>query len=384
MLLLLALAACVGPADDTDDTDAPTGDTEAPPVVEGCRAGRGAPDRLRYGVVAHPYDESGAPSDAWEVLALAADGTVTRPGRTFEMGRATGGPVVFTPDGSLGVAVQEDGTLGVFTLDAEGVPSVVHAGFGDFYASAVTMDRSGERLQVLDGNWPENGGAVIEATIDCDDGTLSVKGPWLGSKLASGLHLLPDGRSVLVADGVVGEDAPHEAWLLDAEGEVLGGSAVFPDDEAIVSTSALTPDGGHLLVGDFSAFFLPNRIGVVAIGDTGLTALDVVSPVEDPVAIVPWGGRVLVASGFGDALLAFAWDEGTLTPLGELAYVGAPPQLPSAAVTLDLGDGRARIAVAEVSGIRTVLADGTSLVDEGLSSFGEGLAQIAGAVGFQP
>jgi len=44
-------------------------------------------------------------------------------------GRATEGEIVFTADGTLGLVALEDGSVGVFRLDASGSPTVVHASF---------------------------------------------------------------------------------------------------------------------------------------------------------------------------------------------------------------------------------------------------------------
>ena len=56
--------------------------------------------------------------DADEAGEIHDDGT------RFSMGRATMGRVRFTPDGELGFAVQEDGSVGVFSLSASGEPAV--------------------------------------------------------------------------------------------------------------------------------------------------------------------------------------------------------------------------------------------------------------------
>src|SRR5688500_14080079 len=73
---------------------------EEPPAD--CERPVAAADRVRRVVISHPYDAAGKASNAYEVLELSTAGTLSRPGITFEMGRASDGEVVFTPDGKVG------------------------------------------------------------------------------------------------------------------------------------------------------------------------------------------------------------------------------------------------------------------------------------------
>lgn len=69
---------------------------------------------------------------------------------------------------------------------------------------------------------------------------------------------------------------------------------------------------------------------------------------------------------------------------GELAYEGARPQLPGAAVRIDRGTLRGRVLVSENVGVRSVAFELDGPRDLGLFSFGEGLPAIVGAIGVTP
>lgn len=419
---LLLLAACVStdPADKdtapTDDTDAPdsddtdvddetgepdteeTADTGKPVVPDGCRAQPAAAKRARAVVVSFPYDAEGAKASTWEVLTLSPTGELARPGRTFTMGRATEGRVVFTPDGTLGLVAQEDGSLGIVALDAQGTPEVVEAGWrgggveAAFYASAVTVDPSGERAWVIDGNWQVNGGGLYEITLDCTTGAPTLVGRVLDTKLASALYPLPGGRAALVATEAGTKKGGH-AFLLDgwpddpvpSEAEPL-----FDYDGVLFGGSAVTPDGRFLIVGDNSLFAdEPNRVAWARI--TGAAPekggeLTLTDPYE--MVVGPDGDAVLVASGFADALVALGHDR-RATPaffrLDALDYAGAFPALPGAMALVSRGPARGLVLVAENVAVRRTRFDGQGGVEDlGPFSLGDGLEAIPGAIGVQP
>lgn len=143
-----------------------------------CARAPAAADRDRFAVIAHPYRDGGGNGQSYEVLRLDTAGTLTETGTTFEMGRATGGRIVFSPDGGLGFVAQEDGTLGVFRIDEAGDVTVVDPAFdGGFYAASVQMDPSGARVFVLDTQWRENGGGVYSVAVDCDDSVVTAATP---------------------------------------------------------------------------------------------------------------------------------------------------------------------------------------------------------------
>lgn len=350
-------------------------------------------DAERFVVVSHPYGEGGAPAGAYEVLRLATDGTLSRLGSTFEMGRTTGGRIAMTPDGALGIVAQEDGTLGVFALDPSGAATVVHSAFeGSFYATSVLLDADGQGAWVLSAQWREVGGGLFRIAIGCD-GTITELGR-VESKLPYALARVPgrDDRLVLAAADVLASPSEMDLHLLaDATPPVLLGSIdVFPDEEAIVGALEVTSDGTFALVGDGNAFSgLPNRVGIAELDGDALSGVQVLSPLEDPVAIVasPFDRSAIVVSGFGNAIFVLRWDVDASMPFrieGELAYEGARPQLPGAAVRIDRGTLRGRVLVSENVGVRSVAFELDGPRDLGLFSFGEGLPAIVGAIGVTP
>ncbi|TVQ93573.1 MAG: hypothetical protein EA397_04290 [Deltaproteobacteria bacterium] len=360
-------------------------------AAQGCRAEPAASDRVRFGVVSLPYGPTGGHANAWEVLALAPDGALERTGERFEMGRAFDGAVAFTPDGSLGLAPQDDGTLGVFTVDEEGQVEVVDPAFSDngaggsFYASSVWVDPSGERAIVVDGNWPNNGGGLYALALDCQTGAPTPEGLIVPTKLARHLFRAPGGRHVLVATEV-GEGHEGHAHLLDLSGPtVLSSTTLWPDGDAIAGGASWAGDGSYLLVGDVSSFSgLPNRVAVARLQDEELRAVQVISPLEDPAGIGAWGQATLVASGFGDRLISLQY-QGGATPFveaGPISTQGGNPQIPTAVVTVRGTGAAGLMLVPEVTGVRVVRASADGeLTDQGVAAFGSGFENMPGALG---
>ncbi len=402
-LLLIAPLACSS-TDDDDDSGGDDDDSGIPgddddfdgPVWEGCRAVAQAADRDRLVVVSLPDGPSAEQTDTWAAMTLSADGTLVDDGARFEMGRATDGEVVFTPDGQVGLVAQDDGTVGVFLARPDGSFEVVHEAFsGDFYASSVAVEPSGERAWIVDGNWVENGGGIYEVEIDCDDGSLGAPRLVVESKLAGGLLLDPSvmDRAVLVAHEIPGAAAGDDAVMLAWGGEpaALDGADAFGDDEAWVSAAAITPDGAYVLLGDNAMFTeQPNRVAVVGVAGDSLQAVQVLDDIEDPMDIVasPYHDAALVVSGYGDAL--FVLDLDPLDPepyayAGELDYRGSRPALPASAALVTRGGLRGLVLVAENQGVRAVRFHGGGEVEDlGMAVEGDGYEAITGAIGVQP
>ena len=391
---LLAAAMLLGCP--SDDDDSAIGDDDTPePLWDGCRATPQGADRDRLVVVSFPYGEGAEQATTWAAMTLTSEGEVVDDGVRFEMGRATGGEVVFTPDGEVGLAVHEDGTVGVFRV-ADGEVEVVHPSLsGAFYASTVVMEPSGERAWVVDGNWAENGGGLYELVIDCEDGDVTEGARVLQSKLAAGLliHPLRTDRAVLAAEEVPGTDAGADAALLDygATPTVLSGADAFGDNEHWVAGAAITAGGEHVLLGDNNAFSpLPNRIAVLVVGEDTLEPVQVLQDIEDPIAIVPspFDDAALVLSGYGDALFALTYDPSAADPFafdGDLDYDGARPALPTAASMVTRGPLAGRALVTENQGVRAVQFEGDgSVTDLGMHIEGSGYTWIAGAIGVAP
>ena len=83
-----------------------------------CTRTPGPADAKRKLVVSHPYDAAQQKSSLYEVLELDAKGVLAKTGKTFQLGRATTGEIVFTPDGELGF---------VPTAPADGIARTVSA-----------------------------------------------------------------------------------------------------------------------------------------------------------------------------------------------------------------------------------------------------------------
>ncbi len=404
-ILCLLLSACDpdgpsrhDPGTRPDDTQLDTGpvdtDTGTPPA-EGCRAQPQAADRERLVVVGYPYGSDGSQAATWGVFTLTTDGEIEHGGTRFDMGRGYSGHVAFTPDGSIGMVAHDDGTIGVFEALSASEVRVIHAQLaGDFYASAVVSDPSGEWAWIIDGNWAENGGGLYRATIDCDDGSFGTPVRVIEAKLPAALlrfHQRHD-RALLIGREAAGAASGEDAFLLElgADPEVLGGADTFGDDEAIFAGAALTFDDAHLLIGDNASWSsFPNRVAVAVVSDSGLEAVQVLEDVDDPVDIVasPFDGAALVISGYSDAIFVLDYQPGAAAPFshgGELSYVGSSPQLPTAAAVVERGSQKGLVVVTENQGLRRVQFGQDSVTDLGLESFGSGLEYIPGAVGLQP
>jgi len=351
-------------------------------------------DGTRRVVVSHPYSDSGAQDDRYEVLELTPDGDLTTGGPAFRMGRSTGGEIVFTPDGEVGLVAQEDGTLGVFRLGADGAPEVLHAAYdGAFYAGAVVMDPAGSHAWVLDSEWRESGGGVYRVEIGCEG---TIEGEWLVAPAKLPYALVPrgDGTALLAAKDVLDSPAGADAHLLRLEDPpaVVASANAFPDEDFIVAGSALTANGRHFLMGDNAAFSgLPNRVAVVSVDGDWLSSVQVLSPLEDPVSIAtsPFDDVALVVSGFGDAVFVLDYTPADAEPFRirreGLTYEGARPQLPGAAVVLRRGRLEGLTLVAENVGVRRIRFRGAGEVtDLGATILGSGTEWVVGALGVTP
>lgn len=381
IVLSIAAACDGGGGGDSAPTDSGAADAPA------CVREPAAASRVRHVVISHPYADGSTKSNAWEVLDLSATGELSRPNRTFTMGRAIVGEVAFTLDGEIGVAAQEDGSLGVFRL-ADGVPEVLHAAFrGDFHASRVVTAPDGS-IYVLDTQWREHGGGIYKLAIDCDN-TVRDAGLVAAAKLPAALAFRPaTGDVVIAATDIMTSPAGAEAHLLawGATPAYAAGTDAFADDEAIVGGATLTTDGAYFLIGDTSAFAsVPNRVAVVALAGTAFGSTEMIPNVEDPLALVadPASNQVLVVSGFGDALFVLDKPDATWRKR-EVTYQGGKPQLPGGAVRISVGPLAARVLVAENLGVRQVRFTSDGVEDLGLFSLGTGVANSTGAIGVTP
>jgi hypothetical protein len=395
ILFLPLLIACTGPGNDSGEAP---GTPTPSPALEGCRSSPSAADRDRRVLVQTPYASDASQSTSWRALTLTSDGSLRDDGESFNMGRATGGSMAFTPDGSMGFIAQDDGSLGVVAIDDSNVLTVVEASFsGAFYASRVVSDPTGEVLWIIDPNWVDNGGGIYRAEIDCETGALSQPVRVLESQNAADLLLLPGASemsrpAIVVGKSLPGADADTDTGWIDlmAPSAVEASTSAFGDDEAIFSDATLV-GGEYALIGDYSSFSpVPNRVAVVALQDGELSAVQVLPDLLDPVAMVssPWNDQVLVLSGYGDGLVRILPTGDPSAPFedaGEPSYGGASPQLPTAAAQVEHGALQGRVLVTENGGIRQVqMSEGGLFEDIELQSIGSSYEGIAGAIGLAP
>lgn len=393
-----ATASDAGAASDASATvDAGSG-TDAAQGDPACPRARGATDHARKVVVSHPNDADAGKAKAYEVLDLALDGTLTRGGQRFTMGHNFDAPILFSPDGVIGVAVQDDdGTLGIFRFDpGNATPVVVSAQFGKdlFYADWATFSPDGARLYVADSN-RNPGGGLHEVAIACD-GTPTYRGQVLDAQGAAALALVPGtARAVVAAATAAGAAKGHDAFLVDllASGgaiKVASSVALFGDDQISPHGVAVTPDGKIALVPDGNDVYGTNRLGVVAI-DGALKKLDVIDlPSPSGVVMSPFGNAAIVTAAGGpsvDAVHLVRIEAGSAAPVtvtGKVAMT-PKPQLPTGPVVIDSGALKGLVLVSEVDGIRRLQFDANgSVKDLGLFAFQGGLEASVGSVGVQP
>lgn len=362
--------------------------------VEGAACARTAAptDGPRRLVVSHPFDATGQRSSAFEVLDVSPTGAISRPGRTFELGNATNGRIAFTPDGQVGLVALEDGKIGVFRLDAQGQPTVVHAGFvGSFTASSVVVEPSGDRALVIDRNWRQHGGGIYRVAIGCD-GSLTDEGQVLPAKGPGAVAFAGNRALVAAADAgpapteqSVVPDNVHLFDLTQPPARV-GSAEAFGNDQVVFGGAALTSDGKTFLVGDINQFGdYPNQVAAVDVRANGLRANGSVE-VADPEAIAasPFGDVAVVTSPLSDSIhiLDRGGPDGAWRVRGQVPYSGWAPQLPGDVATIDQGQLRGHLFVSENVSVRHLAfkPDG-SVVDLGSFEMGKGLANINGAIG---
>jgi hypothetical protein len=351
---------------------------------------------VRKVVISHPYAGPGQSATDFEVLELSPDGKLSKTNVKLSLGVAIERRFAFTPDGEVGLVAQDDGSIGVVRFDQNGAATVVHAAFkGSFYANALLVDDSGQRAYVLDGNWRNNGGGIYGVTIGCD-GSLADEGLLAQSKLASTMDRLSGTatRALIGANDVLSSPSDQDAHLMELNGAKLqhvSSIAAFGDQDAIVSAVSVMPGDKHALIGDYNAYSgKPNRVAAVAISGNALSAVQVLSPIDDPVDIIasPYGNAALVLSGFSDALYRLSYNGASSTPFkneGELSYKGSSPKLPAAGVLITRGQLKGRVLIAENVAVRQVQFQASGqITDLGAFAIGSGYSAIVGTIGVQP
>lgn len=396
---LLAFAACSGTpsadkadgpaAGDDSGLDTASGDDTAAAPVEGCHATPAPADRERLVVVSFPYDDDANPVNRWSSYRLSPEGRLSEAEGDVEMGRAWIGAATFTPDAAFGYVVQDDGSVGVFADKGDHIEVVDPAWDQGLYASGLAMHPSGERIYLIDGNWPNNGGGLYVSAIDCDTGALSAPTLLVASKLPARLVLRGE-EGLLASLDVPGGAAGDDLALLDLSTEPpawRAGLDAFGDDDTVIAD--LVALGGHAVLSDNAFFFdHPTRMSVVAWGEGSLERKQNID-VEDPITLVPspFGDQLLVISGFGDAIYRYAYEADAAEPLTSLGALSTTerPAVPGAAAWVSRGALRGLVLVSEAEGLRTVmLGEGATAEDLGRVAMGSGLSALPGAVGIAP
>jgi hypothetical protein len=347
-------------------------------------------DRERFVVVGRKFV---APGNEWEVLRLSTNGTLARTGVVFAMGESTDARTVFTPDGRVGVAVQDDGTIGIFEIAEDGTVTVIDAGFGGgdrFYANFVRMAPDGSHVVVGDGNTTENGGGLYRVDLDCTTGAptyvgllADVNNAWAGTPLGDARWIVgSNGGALGVEDGTDVQDLRvGETWTL------IDGVETSPEPAAFNALEAAR-DGSFVLAAD-AGLFSENEVTLVSVQADGLTtggSIAAAAPYD--VAIAPEGDVALVSALEDDALFVVDVEGDQLSIRGELAYAGPGSLLPAKMGVIERGGLDGLVLVAELYGVRVVSFDGGGVVtDHGLTYTGgdnQESAQTPVGIGVQP
>ena len=391
LIALVLFAACgddgATSADANVGGDAPTGDGGP-----SCNRTPAAEDRTRHVVISRPYDSSGAGASMYEVLELSASGTLAQmsPPKLFSLGgRASFGTIAFTPDGKVGfVAFGEGGKIGVFSLAADGTPTVIHDGFtGMGYPAAVSVDPSGDTLYVIDRNTRDNGGGIYAATIHCD-GTLTDRGLVAAARSPVGIAFRGSTAVIGARDLLDHQTLGDEVHLASLGGTPMriGGGDAFGDDDQVMSQFALSADGSTVFIGDGNAAGV-NRVGIATVTDSSVTFAATLTGISDPggLAVSPFGGVAIVSAAQGSRIFQLDKAVNNMWRKVEVATTGGNPQIPADMVSIDRGMLRGHVWVSENTSIRHLrFTQAGAVEDLGSLAFGSGLQNIPGAIGITP
>lgn len=359
-------------------------------------------DAARFVVVSHPYGADGQFGPQYEVLKFEGDGSLSRPGTTFDMGTGYDAEITFTPDGRIGIAVQRDGSLGVFELSADGTKvRVVTPSFrgkmtgekAEFYAAKVYVNASGTSAYILDPQIEANGGGIYEAAIGCDGMLSNVRkiAATNGIRALGAFHKKPE-RFLAAAGlgfGATRGDA-HVVDIGDAAGSALVASTTVFPEATIVTSIAIGEDDEVGLLARSNGVAGNTEIGVVSFQGGVLEPRTTVA-IEAPSVVLasPFGNAFFAASADPDGAFALRYDPtNRATPVsstGKVAYKFGTPELPSTGVAITRGKFKGRILLAEVSAVRSMQFTEEGKVDDiEKFSLGEGLPNIVGMLGITP
>ena len=219
---------------------------------------------------------------------------------------------------------------------------------------------------VLSDQWRNNGGGIYRLRIGCD-GTITDEGLVAASKLPYTMTFLPAGsgtqRVLVAARDILSSPATGlDVHLLDwsATPSWVTGADAFGDDEAIVSSAALTADNRYLLVADNSVVLASGgRVAAVEVLASSLRAAQVLEGIEDPSSMVtsPFGAAALVTGTQSDSITVLDYNPSNasapFTVRGPLSTT-SKPQLPADAVMIRRGQLTGRVIIADNLGLRQV------------------------------
>ena len=311
-------------------------------------------------IYATPYDDDGNQANFWHIQQNSGERV------DFVMGRAISGQVQISQDGSWGAVAQEDGTLGIFRFQ-NGEVSVLESGFTvdvggeSIYASNLWLDSQKGELWITDPNWPDNGGGLFRATLDCVSGDITSVEKVFSSKNGYAVHPFGDNLIYLAREM---NDQPYQLSVLDDTGSILAQGNAFDDDESIFS--ALASDGRNILVADNNEFSsIPTRVSHVVWDGEILASIHTVE-IEDPVGIAIVDDWAFIASGYGNAVWQYQLSTKNLSSVMDIPLPSSIMRHGNAVYVA----GNVQIYKMESS------SDGASLTEEVL-----GLSGVGGIIG---
>ena len=300
-------------------------------------------------------------------------------------------PIVFTPDGEIGLVSQDDGSIGVFRLPPGGPPHVIHAAFKQgFYAGQLVMAPDGASVYVLDADTANNGGGVYQVPIGCD-GKLGAPALVVPGGNAMAMALVPSDPTKAVLAAAAAYDSPDgsDGHLIDlAARKRIGSTSTFGDTNAIASSVAVTLDGKYAVIAD-NGINAGSRMAVLSLSPVSPISI-LQTPFPDGVAISPYGNAGIVLNDDStDQIHVLKYDPSDaaapITITGELPYKFPPPQIPITISLIDRGSLKGTTFVGENIAVRqlTFTAAGT-VEDTAKVPFPNSNEGIVGVVGVQP
>lgn len=396
--LMLVTACASGEGADPGDST---------PALKGCvRTTPTAASRERILLLTFPFsEEPGQIGRRLVSYRVTASGQVGGALDEIELRtRPSDQKIIFTPDGRHAIVVMRHSTdllaaLAVVAVGDDGGLTFVEEAFetGDTYPSHIFLSPDGTELLVADavGSMdPETlNGSLRRVDLDCD-GNLVDRGIVMAGNSINGLQFNPadPSRVVIIANQLENAGEGH-AHLFDWSTPTptwLASASVWPDDDAIPSSAAFTPDGDWLMIAD-DGLFTSGRLSVVSVGPTSLAGHSVMA-LENPTDLVasPYNDSLLVVqSNTTDAYSRFTYDAGSngnpFTATGDIGYVYGAPSLPTHAQLIEVGELTGRVYVTELHAVRQLsFTEGGAIVDDDQTTVGYGVSGIVGTLGIQP